>query len=114
MHTRSLGRPPELVPTDITEELLDWLSEGKPLTLFCAQPGRPSRRTVHDWRKKAPEFRRRFDVAREVGFDHLADEVLEIADEPPPSGRANRAWLTQQRLRVRTRFWLMSRWFPKR
>ena len=111
---RRPGRPCEPVPEDVAEELFVWLCTGKPLSLFCAQPGRPARRTVHDWRNKDPEFRRSFDFAREMGFHHLAEEALEIADERPPDGRITRPWLAQQRLRIRVRFWLMSRWFPKR
>lgn len=110
---RRPGRPREPVPEDVAEDLLEWISDGKPLTSFCALPGKPSRRSVHDWRKKDPEFRRQFDIAREMGFDYLADEALHIADEPRPEG-AGRGWLASQRLRIKTRFWLMSRWYPKR
>ena len=42
-----------------------------------------------------------------------AEEALEIADEPPPDGVASRKWLAKKRLQVKTRFWLMSRWFPQ-
>ena len=111
---RRPGRPREPVPQDVADELFEWLCTGKPLSLFCAQPGRPARRTVLGWRAKDPDFRRSFDCARELGFDHLADEVLEIARESLPDGRVMRAWLEQQRLRIQVRFCLMSRWFPKR
>lgn len=109
---RRPGRPREPVPADVANELLEWIAEGKPLTAFCAQPGRPSRRTVHDWREKDSEFHRQFEFAREFGFWSLSDEILEIADEPRPAG-AGRAWLTRQRERIRVRFWLLSRWYPK-
>ena len=68
---------------------------------------------MHDWRAKDPEFRRAFAFARELGFEALAFEAIRIADEPPPDGVASRKWLAKKRLRVRARFWLMSRWFPQ-
>ena len=43
----------------------------------------------------------------------LASEAIRIADEPPPDGVASRQWLAKKRLRVKTRFWLMSRWFGR-
>jgi hypothetical protein len=110
---RSVGRPREPVPGAITAEVLDWLSEGRTLVSYCSQPGRPSRRTVHDWRNKDPGFRQHYDIARQMGFDYLVEEVLEIADEAPTYGRADRRFLARQRLRIKTRFWLMSRWYPK-
>ena len=67
---------------------------------------------MHDWRAKDPEFRRAFEFARELGYETLAIEAIQIADEPPPDGVASRKWLAKKRLRVKTRFWLMSRWFP--
>jgi hypothetical protein len=96
----------------VSDRVLNWLADGKPLSAFCALPGSPSRRTVHDWRAKDPEFRRAFDFAREMGFETLAFEAIRIADEPPPDGVASRKWLAKKRLQVKTRFWLMSRWFP--
>jgi hypothetical protein len=112
--SQRIGRPREQVPHAVAEELLDWLCAGKSLSSFCGQSGRPSRRTVHDWRDKDPEFRRSFEIAREMGWDHLAGEAIQIADEQPPEGKATARWLAGQRLRVKTRFWLMSRWFPHR
>ncbi len=110
---RPRGRPPEPVPEDIAERVLEWLSTGRPLAAFCSKPGNPSRRTVHDWRKKDPEFRRQFEFAREFGFWSLCDEVIMIADEEAPDGKLTHAFLARQRERIRVRFWLMSRWYPK-
>jgi hypothetical protein len=79
------------------------------VALPCASQCSPlslSRRQVPDWRAKDPEFRRRFAFAREMAL-----ETSRIADQPPPDGLASRKWLAKQRLRVKTRFWLMSRWF---
>ena len=67
---------------------------------------------MHDWRAKDPEFRRAFESARGIGSEKLAFGAIRIADERPPDGVASRKWLAKKRLRVKTRFWLMSRWFP--
>jgi len=109
---RSTGRPREPVPGDVATEVLEWLSSGHPLTAFCRQPGNPSRRTIHDWRDKDPEFRREFEVARRIGFDMLADETLAIADELPPTGRADAGFVARQHLRIDVRLRRLSVWFP--
>lgn len=108
------GRPPELVPADVAQRVLDWLSAGRPLSTFCNVPGNPARRTVHYWREKDPDFRRAFDIARDNGFIRLGEEMLEIVDKPPVDGRVTPGWLATQRLRVNARKWLMTRWFAKR
>lgn len=50
------------------------------LRSICREPGMPSSSTVLRWVKQRPDFRRQYDLARELGVHTVADEVLEIAD----------------------------------
>ena len=91
------------MPADVSDRVLDWLADGKPLSAFCALPGSPSRRTVQDWRAKDPEFRRAFEFARELGYETLAFEAIGIADEPPPDGVASRKWMAKNKFQALAR-----------
>lgn len=81
---KRIGRPPEPVPQDVADEVVEWIAEGKTLREYCRQEGKPSRATVDRWRAKDDAFASRFARAREIGFDMLAEECLEIARTPQP------------------------------
>ena len=51
-------------------------------------------------------------IAHVANIQPLLGQILEIADQPRPAG-AGRAWLARQRERIKVRFWLLSRWYPK-
>lgn len=115
------GRPKELVPQDKANEIVEWISNGKPLREFCRIEGNPAFRTVYDWLEKDEAFSARFARARESGEDVIAQECLEIADD------ARNDWMeTKQgkvldsehvqrsRLRIDTRLKLLSKWNPKK
>lgn len=115
-----MGRPPEDVPADIVEELIEWISQGKTLREYCRQPGKPAWRTVYAWMAKDVDFYARFAHARELGHDAIAEETLEIIDTFPmeavsesgsrlDSGHV--AWLKN---RVEQRMKLLAKWNPKK
>jgi hypothetical protein len=63
----------------------------------------PSHATVLRWRKKYPEFDEAISRAREEGTHALADQCLDIADDPSlePADR---------RIRIDTRLRLIGKW----
>jgi len=81
----------------------------------------PDRTTVWDWTKTNSEFSQRIARAREDGFDCIAHDCLEIADE---TGRDTKftehgevpdgEWISRSRLRVETRLKLLAKWDPRR
>lgn len=75
------GRPPEPVPREIADAIIDWLYEGKSLLAFCRQPGMPKYRTVHDWREKDSEFAAQFARARRAQGQLLQEMAQEVADD---------------------------------
>ena len=117
---RGRGRPPEAVPADIAEELVEWISQGKTLREYCRQPGKPAWRTVYAWMEKDVDFYARIAHARELGHDAIAEETLEIIDTFPMEAVSDSgsrldsghvAWLKN---RVEQRMKLLAKWNPKK
>ncbi len=101
--------------------ICEQLSEGVPLAHICRDENMPAVRTVSDWKVAHPEFAAAFARAREEGFDHIAAECLEIADETENDtvftehgDRPNAEWISRSRLRVETRLKLLAKWDPRR
>lgn len=81
----------------------------------------PNVKTVYAWMKINSEFAARFARAREEGFDAIAEDCLDIADDAsqdeidtPNGPKANGEFMARSRLRVETRLKLLARWDPKR
>lgn len=120
------GRPPEKVPVAVADEVVDWISEGKTLRSFCRQDGRPARRTIDGWREKDENFRARIARARDIGFDVIAEECLEIADDATNDwmereGKNGESYtvidsehIQRSRLRIETRLKLLAKWCHQR
>lgn len=70
---------------DVMFKVLDWVSEGNALKMFCEQPGSPAVGTIYKWFKNHPEFEKDFRAAEEASGHILADkalsEVLHLADK---------------------------------
>lgn len=111
--------------SEIENEIVAGLSDGIPLRQLCRIHG-VGKSTVYDRMEADTEFAGRIARAREEGFDTIAEEALEIADD------GTNDWLTRERpdgstyeslngehvqrskLRVETRLKLLSKWDPKR
>ena len=115
-----MGRP-STFDADVAEAICAKLSEGVPLALICRDEGMPAVRTVSDWKKAHDAFSADFARAREEGFDALAAECLEIADETSldtvsteNGERPNTEWISRSKLRIETRLKLLAKWDVKR
>jgi len=86
--------------------ILSELEDGKPLRQICREQ-EISKSSVYEWIKADPEFSGRFTRAREIGFEAIAEDCLNIADDKTeePASR---------RVRVETRLKLLAKWDPKR
>lgn len=87
-------------------QILKRISEGETLRAICRDL-KIGVRTVYDWQDQDGEFAAHFVRAREAGFDAIADECLEIADDKDedPASR---------RVRTDTRLKLLAKWDPRR
>jgi hypothetical protein len=120
---------------EIEKRIIDGLSVGTPLAVLCRESGMPHRSSVYDWMDEDEDLARRIARARDLGFDAIAAECLEIADTQemgeivtekplmvdgkPLDGVSVREvkqedMLGHRRLRIETRLKLLAKWDPKR
>ena len=83
------------------------LAEGESLRAICRDKGMPSVATVRAWVLARDGFAEQCARARDLGLDMLADEVLDIADNPAGDVAA-------ARLRFDARRWYLSKLAPRR
>ena len=126
-----MGRPTLYTP-EIAEEICDRLAgngpKGKvePLAVICRDEHMPAVRTVSGWKATQPGFLADFARARDEGWDALAAECLEIADEAGADvivlkradgseyTQVNLEGVSRSKLRIETRLKLLAKWDPKR
>lgn len=119
------GRPSSFTQ-EIADEICGQLAGGRSLVEICRADTMPSEMTVYRWLRRDETFRAQYVQAREDQADHLADEILEIADdgrndwmernrgEDAPSMAVDSEHIQRSRLRIDTRKWLMSKVAPKK
>jgi transposase-like protein len=127
---REIGHAPTGRPTLYTAETAEWilgeLSEGRTLRDVCRDDGMPAASTVRKWEiEDRAGFAARYSVARAFGYEMMADQVVDIADN------VGRDWIERRRadgssewtpdpgnlkraqLRIKARCWLFSKAWPK-
>jgi hypothetical protein len=117
----AIGRPSKRTP-EVVERIIQELSKGTPLTVICEADDMPGRDAVYDWMSNDEELSRHIARAREAGFDQIALDALNIADNSErdtiltdKGGEVpNSEWISRSRLRVETRLKLLAKWDPKR
>jgi len=117
---RSPGRPSSFTQ-EVADEICRRLAQGEPLAQICRDDNMPAVRTVSDWKKASEAFSADFVRAREEGFDQIAADCLDIADETSNDtlstehgDRPNTEWISRSKLRIDTRLKLLAKWDPKR
>jgi len=111
----------------LMDEIVDRVSKGETLRAICREPGKPSWSVVYQWMDEVPEFSTRFAQARARGFDAIAAECLEIADDATNDFMDKRGadgdvigkqldaeHVQRSKLRIETRLKLLAKWDPKR
>lgn len=100
------------------------MAEGNSLRSVC-DSGRdvlPSWQTVLEWLRDDSKLAEQYAMACELRTDHMADEILEIADasendtftDENGNERTNQEVVARARLRVDTRKWLLSKMSPRK
>ncbi len=117
-----MGRPSKFAQK-IADAICERIAEGEPLRQICRDSGMPNWRTVYDWLDAHPEFSARFARARDLGFDAIAEEALEIADTPLKGVRREKDkfgvktieedMLGHRKLQIETRLKLLAKWSRK-
>lgn len=112
---------------EIAQEIVERLSKGEPMAAICRDEHMPAVRTVSDWIAGDEQFSASIARAREDGFDALAAQCLDIADDASNDSKLvgggdddaghlvpNSEWISRSKLRVETRLKLLAKWDPKR
>lgn len=115
------GRP-STFSQEVADEIIARLSKGEPLEQICRDDNMPTSRTVSNWKKASDAFNSDFVRAREEGFDAIAASCLEIADfglndtylDDDGNKRTDTDVIQRSKLRIETRFKLLSKWYPKK
>lgn len=114
------GRPSTYDP-EKAKRIIEQLSDGIPLRVICRQDDMPAWRTVYDWIAKDSELSAHIARARELGYDAIAEECLDIADDisgdytETDKGMAyNAEHVQRSKLRIETRLKLLAKWNPKK
>ena len=120
---KKIGRPSKYTPA-IAEEIAQRLSTGEPLRKICRDEHMPEWRTVYDWLAKDEDLSARVAHAREAGYEAMAEETLEIADnfhlgqtevlDDKGSKVTIEDMLGHRKLRIETRLKLLACWSPSK
>ena len=101
-----------------------WLSEGKTLRSFCREDGTPAYTNIYQWMNDSEAFASRIAHARSIGYDSIAEECFEIADNTKMGTKVKESedgievtkedMLGHRKLQIHTRMQLLSKWNPKK
>ena len=95
------------IRTDLNADLLcTGLGVGTPLLQLCRTYGLSSF-MVYQWLREDPAMAERANIAREIGADALADEILPIADNEDSDPRS-------RKVRIQARLDLLKVWHPSK
>lgn len=116
-----MGRPSSFTQ-ETADAICDRLASGESLRLVCADEGMPNRTTVLRWLDGNADFRSQYARAREAQADHMADEILSIADDglndtyrdDDGNVRTDTDVIARSKLRVDARKWLAAKMAPKK
>ena len=110
------GRGVALYTRHIEDQICERLAQGETLNAICRAPGMPTPQAVKLWvaDDKPPGIASRYARARQLGYEVLADEVIELSDDRSFVGHPDaQAIVTAQRLSVDSRKWLLSKVLPR-
>lgn len=122
------GRPSQYTE-EIAAEICARLAEGESLLRICKTKRMPAERTVREWAIDDREgFAVRYGRARDLGLDHHAEKIIELADvcrmgikkesgtgaNGPISKEITGDMVERARLQIDARKWYLSKLAPKR
>lgn len=98
------------------------IANGESLRAICREDGMPDKTTVLRWLGANAAFRTQYTGAREAQADHMAEEILQIADDglndsyvdDEGNVRTDHDVIARSKLRVDARKWLASKMAPKK
>jgi hypothetical protein len=103
----------------VADAVCNRLADGESLRRAAVAEG-VTHTTVLDWVRENPQFADQYARAREVGYQLLADQIVEISDdasrdiiETEHGPKTDSEVVARSRLRVDSRKWMLSKMLPK-
>jgi len=125
----AIGHRPSSYDPVVAEQICELLSEGIPLREICRMEGMPPWRNIYFWMARDPDLSAHIARAREVGYDQIAEECLDIADNGKndwmdreirnAQGKVevvrvvDAEHIQRSKLRIETRLKLLAKWSNK-
>lgn len=111
------GAPVRFDPTTLWPIILHDIANGAALSsaLRRLEPS-PSYWWAQEWLRRDPDLKRRYQTAVEDRADFLAEELIELADQPIPpglDGPSASAWVQRLRIQVDVRKWAACKLKPR-
>ncbi|RPD50043.1 terminase small subunit protein [Hymenobacter sediminis] len=120
------GRPSEYT-LELVQKICSRIANGESLRSICQEETMPGKSTVMEWLAAHEHFRTIYAQAREVQADHMAEEILDIADDDSrdiieiETGEEGKTYTREQftattraKLKIDARFKLMALLAPKK
>lgn len=104
----------------VADEIVRRISEGETLRSICRDEHIPTWQRIYEWIGANEEFAGRIARARELGADAIAEQTLDILDEPPErtntehGDKVDSGYVAWQKNRAEQRLKLLAKWFPKK
>lgn len=92
-------------------EICEMVADGQSINKISKMPGMPARSTILKWFRDVPEFSDMYIRAKEIGFEVLADEIIDLADAPE---NIKKEELNRHHLMIETRKWLLAKLQPRK
>ncbi|EIJ0680932.1 DNA-binding protein [Escherichia coli] len=92
-------------------EICELVADGQSINKISKMPGMPNRSTILKWFRDVPEFSTMYARAKEIGFEVLADEIIDLADAEE---NMDKDQLRRHQLMIDTRKWLLAKLQPRK
>lgn len=92
-------------------EICELVADGQSINKISKMPDMPARSTILKWFRDVPEFSDMYMRAKEIGFEVLADEIIDIADA---AENVKTEELRRHQLMIETRKWLLAKLQPRK
>lgn len=105
---------------ELAAEIVERISTGETLRAICRDEHMPAWRTVYDWLREDKDFATAIAHARELGYDAIAEETIEMVDAAPErcdtqfGDKVDAGYVQWQKNRVEQRLKLLAKWSPKK
>lgn len=92
-------------------EICELVADGQSINKISKIPGMPTRSTILKWFRDVPEFSIMYARAKEIGFEVLADEIIDLADAAENDDKDQ---CRRHQLMIDTRKWLLAKLQPRK